>query len=88
VQRSGGLARRDPQVRLEPPSVAAVGVAVGAERRQHAVRVAVAEQVVEAPAVNHPRVGVHEVVGLLEIDHADTLPGKRPGVLKISDVCA
>jgi hypothetical protein len=61
MQRRGRLAARVPQVGLEAPAVAAVCVAVGVERGEHAVGRGPSHEHLEAPSVEQPPVGGEEV---------------------------
>jgi hypothetical protein len=74
VQRRTGLALGGAQVGLEPPAVAAIGVAVGLQRRERAVGRRPVDDNVEAPPVEQPRVGCHEVRCRLQVHHVVIVP--------------
>jgi hypothetical protein len=85
VQRAAGLALGRAQVGLEPPAVAAVGVAVGVERGEDGCRVARTEQQLEAAAIELPGMGSHERASGVQIrGHGRSVPRPARGVLKIS----
>jgi hypothetical protein len=61
VMRSAGLALRGAEIGLEAPAIAAVGVAIAPQGSECGRGVAVAAPQLEAAAVQHTRVGGHEV---------------------------
>ena len=78
VQRAAGLAGPRPQVGLQAPAVAAVGVPVAVDRGQHGLGVAVAEEQVEPAPVEHAGRSGQEVRGGGQVDaHPSTLPHRR-----------
>jgi hypothetical protein len=58
-----GLAQRPAQIGLERVAEAAIGVLVGAQRREHGLGRAALEQVQIAPAVDQPGIGPDEGLG-------------------------
>jgi hypothetical protein len=88
VQRGPRLAARAPQVGLEPPAVAAVGVAVRLECGERSVGRGAADDHVEPSAVQQAGVGGHEVGGSIEIDHAGIVTTTRRAVLHVPDLMA
>ena len=86
VQRPARLARARAQVGLQPPAVAAVGIAVPVDGRQDGVDVAVPEQQVEAAPVQHAGGTGEEVGGGGQVDgHAPpcrTPPTNRPSTAR------
>jgi len=67
---------------MEGPAKAAVGVGVTGQRRDRRLRLAVAEEEVEAATLDEPRLSVQELGCLLEIDHGPRLPYLAPASLE------